>query len=181
MELSADRTFRYRPLWYWWLYLLGVGLFCLVVIALVGSVLAYSARLAHDMGEVPPQLSRVMVMGWVVVGLGAILGGLHLLWWVQWVMLRRRGSVETTGAGVTVCNWRGKPDRLFWEDVSELQVRATVGFLRSGWVRFDLLGESKRIFVNYGIEEPDELLSRILAHTDLPHAETCRWGTRHYR
>jgi hypothetical protein len=96
-------------------------------------------------------------------------------------MLGRRGSVETTGVGITVSNWLGKPNRLFWGDVSELQVRAAVGGLRSGWVRFDLLGESKRIPVNYGIEEPDELLSRILAHTGLPHAETCRWGTRYFR
>jgi hypothetical protein len=178
MDLSADRMFRYRPLWYWSCFLFAVALFCLLIAAVAAGVLANAARLARDLGGRPPQLACLLAVGWVLVILGMCLAGLFLFLWAQWLMLRRRGSVETTGAGITVSDWLGRTERLFWGSISELHVRTGLG---RGWVRLDLFGEGRRLFVNYGIEDPEELLARILTHTGLDRVEKRPWGTCHTR
>jgi hypothetical protein len=174
VELGGDRTFRYRAPS---ITDVAMPLLCLGGLAVTGAALL---RFALVYGALP---SGRWQLWFLVAQFGVLL--LACVWMDAYLRLwRARGYVEVTRVGVATHDWRGREERMFWDEVGELKSGRVPSFGRRTAIpnaAFELRGGGKVLRIGRRIEDRDELHDLIIERTGLVPAEKTWYGMVIYR
>jgi len=178
MGLRPDPEFDY-PVRGWYVAALAtasvVSLGVSVLVVVVLGVLWYRT--------IPVQSARAPLWAWVLpVAYG--LGAAGCAWGiVHHVLLARRAGVLVTRVGLLVRDWRGREQRLFWDQLLELRVIAWLSGVRPPYGLLELRTAADQVRIPSGLVRRDweDLRDLVIRHAGLTETTRKWWGVTYRR